>query len=64
MLEAMAAATPVVATSVGGVPKLVLSGTTGLLLWPRRRGDSSRRFEALRDEDARLLRLSRSRSCR
>jgi glycosyltransferase involved in cell wall biosynthesis len=35
VLEAMAAALPVVATSVGGTPELVVEGTTGLLAPPR-----------------------------
>jgi len=34
LLEAMAAARPVVATAVGGVPELVLNGATGLLVSP------------------------------
>lgn len=35
VLEAMAASRPIVATSVGAVPKLVVSGKTGLLVEPR-----------------------------
>jgi glycosyltransferase involved in cell wall biosynthesis len=34
ILEAMASSVPVVATSVGGVPYLVVSGTTGILVAP------------------------------
>ena len=34
VLEAMAAARPVVATAVGGVPELVLDGVTGCLVAP------------------------------
>ncbi|OQW39907.1 MAG: hypothetical protein A4C66_00465 [Nitrospira sp. HN-bin3] len=35
ILEAMAAAKPVIATSVGGIPEFVLPGETGLLVEPR-----------------------------
>ena len=35
VLEAMAAAKPVVATRVGGVPELVVDGETGILVSPK-----------------------------
>jgi len=38
ILEAMAAALPVVATSVGGTPEIVIEGTTGFLVEPRAPG--------------------------
>jgi glycosyltransferase involved in cell wall biosynthesis len=48
ILEAMATGLPVVATSVGGVPELVIDGRTGLLVQP---GDE----EALADAVCRVL---------
>jgi glycosyltransferase involved in cell wall biosynthesis len=48
LLEAMAAALPVVATNVGDVEKIVVSGQSGLLVEPRNP-------QALRDALARLL---------
>jgi glycosyltransferase involved in cell wall biosynthesis len=46
VLEAMAAAVPVVATSVGGIPELVVDGETGILTPP---GDAERLATALRE---------------
>ncbi len=48
LLEAMAAAKPVVATRVGAVPQIVIPEQTGLLVEP---GDT----QALRDALARML---------
>ena len=55
VLEAMAAGLPVVATAVGGVPELVVSGETGLLVPP---GDIDALAAALRTvlSDAQLRR--------
>ncbi len=48
ILEAMAAAKPVVGTTVGGIPELVVDGVTGLLVPPRN-------ASALADAISRLL---------
>ena len=50
ILEAMAARKPVVATSVGGVPELVLDGETGILVPPRDVPGLSKAIESLLDE--------------
>lgn len=59
VLEYMAAAKPVVATNVGGLPELVRDGVTGLLVPPRRPSDLAERIhELLCDpEQARLMGL-------
>jgi glycosyltransferase involved in cell wall biosynthesis len=44
LLEAMAAARPVVASSIGPVPEIVLDGETGLLVPP---GDADRLADAI-----------------
>ncbi|HCU79988.1 MAG: hypothetical protein CL789_04580 [Chloroflexi bacterium] len=50
ILEAMAVRKPVVATSVGGVPELVLDGETGILVSPRDVLGLSKAIESLLDE--------------
>ena len=50
ILEAMAASKPVVATSVGGVPELVLDGETGILVPPRDVPGLSQAIESLLEE--------------
>jgi glycosyltransferase involved in cell wall biosynthesis len=51
IIEAMAAGLPAVATAVGGVPEVVVSGETGLLLDPSATADQLARalHELLRD---------------
>jgi glycosyltransferase involved in cell wall biosynthesis len=44
LLEAMAAGLPVVATDVGGNPELVVDGTTGYLVPPKRSEDLADRL--------------------
>jgi glycosyltransferase involved in cell wall biosynthesis len=51
ILEAMAAARPVVATRVGGTPELVIDGKTGILVERNKPGELTRAITALlRDE--------------
>ena len=50
ILEAMAARKPVVATSVGGVPELVLDGETGILVPPRDVPGLSKAIESLLEQ--------------
>jgi glycosyltransferase involved in cell wall biosynthesis len=47
ILEAMAAALPVVATHVGGTPEIVVDGRTGSLVEPRRPESLARAIDAL-----------------
>jgi glycosyltransferase involved in cell wall biosynthesis len=58
-LEAMAAAVPVVATRVGGVPELVLDDETGLLVEPDRPDELARAFDRLGADEELRLRLAR-----
>ena len=56
ILEAMAAALPVIATRVGGIPELVADGTTGLLVEPDDVEALAHAVEELaRDEERRRL---------
>lgn len=47
LLEAMAAGVPVVGTAVGGVPRLIRNGETGILVTPGRPGEIARAVEEL-----------------
>ena len=54
VIEAMAAARPVVATAVGGVPDVVADGVTGRLVEARRPNEFAEALlELLRDSDRR-----------
>jgi len=53
VLEALACATPVVATAVGGIPEQVLDGQTGLLVPPGNAHAFVAAVEALLQDDAR-----------
>ena len=63
VLDAMAAGLPVVATGVGGIPELVRSGQTGLLVPPRDPEGLARSLERL-VEDANLRRQMGQAGCR
>jgi glycosyltransferase involved in cell wall biosynthesis len=60
IVEAMAAARPVVATAVNSVPNVVISGETGLLVHPGRPDLLSRALGYLIDNPAVADRLGRS----
>ncbi len=65
IIEAMAAALPVVASSVGGIPELVVDGETGLLVPPRDAralADALQRLLADPGLRARMGRASRARA--
>ncbi|MCX5799986.1 MAG: glycosyltransferase family 4 protein [Candidatus Eisenbacteria bacterium] len=47
LLEALAAATPVIATAVGGVPEIVVNGETGILVSPGESGQLARAITEL-----------------
>jgi glycosyltransferase involved in cell wall biosynthesis len=60
LLEALAAARPVVATAVGGIPELVLDGTTGLLVPPREPAALAAALRRLFDDPAGAAALGRA----
>lgn len=57
-LEAMACATPVVATAVGGVPEVVADGTAGLLVDPHRRDALAQALEKILSDSGLWQQLS------
>jgi glycosyltransferase involved in cell wall biosynthesis len=57
VLEAMAAAKPVIATRVGAVPDVVLEGETGYVVEPGDAESMARRLTGLLDDTASALRL-------
>jgi glycosyltransferase involved in cell wall biosynthesis len=64
VLEAMAAAVPVVATRVGGVPELVVDGETGLLVEPDDVAGLGAAIEGLTNDPQRRLQLGRNAAAR
>jgi glycosyltransferase involved in cell wall biosynthesis len=64
ILEAMAAAVPVVATRVGGVPELVVDGETGLLVEPERPAELAAAIERVLTDAELRLRLGRAGAAR
>ena len=65
LLEAMACGRPVVATSVGGVPELVMDGRHGRLTPPQAQAFAYALIDVLSDPDARdrMGRTARARAC-
>jgi glycosyltransferase involved in cell wall biosynthesis len=57
LLEAMSAHLPVVATSVGGIPEVVTSGTTGILVRPGDPAALAHAIQGLLDDPDRRERL-------
>jgi glycosyltransferase involved in cell wall biosynthesis len=62
-LEAMAAAVPVVATRVGGVPELLRDGENGLLVEPDRVEELARALDRLAADEELRVRLAREGAC-
>ncbi len=60
LLESMASELPVVATSVGGSPELVVDGETGFLVPPRQPGEITEKVLYLLDNPAKAERFGRS----
>jgi len=60
LIEAMAAYLPVVATSVGGVPEIVLDGETGLLVKPNRPDELAAAVNTLLDDSHRAAYMGRA----
>jgi glycosyltransferase involved in cell wall biosynthesis len=60
ILEAMAAALPVVATAVGGTPELVVDGVTGLLVSPKHPDALSEAISAFLDDTDLRYRMGRA----
>ena len=58
--EAMAAATPVVASAVGGIPEMVVDGETGVLVPPRAPERLTAALDQLLDEPERLREMGRA----
>ncbi len=60
ILEAMAAALPVVATRVGGVPEVVVDGETGLLVEPEDAAELAEALDRVASDEAFRQRLGRA----
>ena len=60
ILEAMAAAVPVVATRVGGVPEVVVEGETGLLVEPEDAGGLAAALDRVASDEAFRRRLGQA----
>jgi glycosyltransferase involved in cell wall biosynthesis len=64
VFECMAANTPLVATSVGGVPEIVVSGRTGILVPPRNPAALASALEAILTDRLLAERLAAAAACR
>ena len=60
ILEAMAAALPVVATRVGGVPEVVVDGETGLLVEPEDAAGLAEALDRVASDEAFRQRLGQA----